>query len=118
MEHNNWTNDYWSQVILRDLAKISLFGSDNLKYVKHRITEFLHPDCTHETVTYPHSFNIYSCVTADGIGRLHIIDGTLDVIKYIDAILEPELLPSIINLLTNNASFIFQQDSAPCHTVK
>ncbi|GFX36748.1 hypothetical protein TNCV_4826981 [Trichonephila clavipes] len=33
-------------------------------------------------------------------------------------ILEPKLLPSIRNLFTNHASFIFQQVSAPFHTVK
>ncbi|GFW06842.1 transposable element Tcb1 transposase [Trichonephila clavipes] len=46
------------------------------------------------------------------------IDGTLNVRKYIDTILEPKLLPSIRGLFTNNASFIFNQDSATCHTVK
>ncbi|GFY12895.1 transposable element Tcb1 transposase [Trichonephila clavipes] len=57
-------------------------------------------------------------MSAVGIGHLHIIDGTLNVIKYIDTILEPKFLPSIRDLFTNNASFIFQQDSAHCHTVK
>ncbi|PRD17959.1 UNVERIFIED_CONTAM: hypothetical protein NCL1_62492 [Trichonephila clavipes] len=66
----------------------------------------LHPDC------------IQSCISADGIGHHHIIDGTLNVIKYINAVLEPKLLHSIRDLLTNNASFIFRQDSAPTHTVK
>ncbi|GFY19820.1 transposable element Tcb1 transposase [Trichonephila clavipes] len=59
-----------------------------------------------------------SCKSADGIDRLHNIDGTLNVIKFIDTILEPKTLPSNRNLFTNNASFIFQQDSASCHTVK
>ncbi|GFV32497.1 transposable element Tcb2 transposase [Trichonephila clavipes] len=54
----------------------------------------------------------------DGIGRLHIIDGALNVIKYIDTNLEPKIRLSIRDLFTYNASFIFQQDSAPCHTVK
>ncbi|GFX80367.1 glycerol-3-phosphate dehydrogenase [Trichonephila clavipes] len=54
----------------------------------------------------------------NGIGHLHIIDGTLNVRKYIDTILESKLLPPIRDPVTNNASFIFQQDSAPCPTVK
>ncbi|GFS78407.1 uncharacterized protein TNCV_3146731 [Trichonephila clavipes] len=58
-----------------------------------------------------------SCISADGIGRLHIIDRTLAVIKCIDIILQPKLLPSIRDIFTNNASFVFQHDSAPCHTV-
>ncbi|GFY04710.1 putative transposase like protein [Trichonephila clavipes] len=55
---------------------------------------------------------------ADDIGRLHIIDGTLNVIKYIDTILEPKLVSSIRDLFTSNASFNFQPDSSHCHTVK
>ncbi|GFX87531.1 uncharacterized protein TNCV_1330631 [Trichonephila clavipes] len=54
---------------------------------------------------------------ADGNGRLHIIDGTLNVRKYSAAILEPKLLHSIRDLFAKNASFIFQQNS-PCHTLK
>ncbi|KFM76885.1 Transposable element Tcb2 transposase, partial [Stegodyphus mimosarum] len=61
---------------------------------------------------------IWSCMSADGIGRLHVIDGTLNARKYIDTILEPKLLPSIRDLFPNNASFIFQKESAPCHTAK
>ncbi|GFV21666.1 uncharacterized protein TNCV_1834441 [Trichonephila clavipes] len=53
----------------------------------------------------------------DVMGRFHIIGGTLNGEKYTDTVLEPKLLPSIRYLFTNNALFIFQQDSAPCHTV-
>ncbi|GFV58120.1 hypothetical protein TNCV_2109481 [Trichonephila clavipes] len=35
--------------------------------------------------------------------HLHIIDGTLNVIKYIDTILEPKLLPSTRDLFTTKA---------------
>ncbi|GFU60288.1 transposable element Tcb1 transposase [Trichonephila clavipes] len=94
-------------------------AQDNiLKYVRRRTAEMLHPDCIQATVKYPHSFIFYSCISADGIGHRHIIDGTLNVIKYIDTILEPKLLPSARDLFTNNASFVIQQDSAPCHTLK
>ncbi|GFX93873.1 transposable element Tcb1 transposase [Trichonephila clavipes] len=58
-----------------------------------------------------------SCISVDGIGRLHIVDGALDVRKYIDTIIEPKLLPSIKDLFNNNASSIFQQDSAPLYPV-
>ncbi|GFU37734.1 putative DD41D transposase [Trichonephila clavipes] len=57
-----------------------------------------------------------SCISGDRIGHLHIINTTLNVIKYIDTILEPKLLPSNRDLFTNNASLYFQQDSALCTT--
>ncbi|GFU84880.1 transposable element Tcb1 transposase [Trichonephila clavipes] len=71
------------------------------------------------TVKYPQgSIIIKSCVTAEGIGRLHIIDGTLNIMKFIATILETKRLLSNRDLLTNNASLIFQQNYAPCYTVK
>ncbi|GFX82328.1 transposable element Tcb1 transposase [Trichonephila clavipes] len=74
----------------------------------------LHPDCVLATLKFPHICVISPCISAGGIGRLHIIDGKLNVKKDTDTILDPKDLPSI----SNNASFIFQQDSASYHTVK
>ncbi|KFM64374.1 Transposable element Tcb1 transposase, partial [Stegodyphus mimosarum] len=104
-EYINRTDDQWSQVIWSDETKISLFGSDGPKYVRCRIGEELHPDCIQATVKNPVSVMIWSCMSADGIGHLHVIDGTLNARKYIDTILEPKLLPSIRDLFSNNASF-------------
>ncbi|GFV01635.1 putative DD41D transposase [Trichonephila clavipes] len=60
-----------------------------------------------------------SCISADDIGRLHIIDGILNVIKYINTILEPKFHTGFQQgYFTYNALLIFQQDSAPCHIVK
>ncbi|PRD34287.1 UNVERIFIED_CONTAM: hypothetical protein NCL1_15144 [Trichonephila clavipes] len=41
----------------------------------------------------------------------------LNVRKYIDIIPELILLPLIRDLFTNNASFVFQQDSTTCHAI-
>ncbi|GFW84660.1 hypothetical protein TNCV_2597051 [Trichonephila clavipes] len=57
-----------------------------------------------------------SSISADGIGHLHIIDGIMNGIKYIDTIPELKLPPPIWDIFINNASF-FQQDSASYHTV-
>ncbi len=38
--------------------------------------------------------------------------------KYIATILELKLIPFIRDLFPNKAPFIFQNDSAPCHTAK
>ncbi|GFW93093.1 transposable element Tcb1 transposase [Trichonephila clavipes] len=57
-EYNNWTDDWWSQVIWRDETKISLFDSEGHKYVRRRIEEMLHPDFIQATMKYPHSLTI------------------------------------------------------------
>ncbi|GFY07438.1 transposable element Tcb1 transposase [Trichonephila clavipes] len=74
----------------------------------------IHPDCIQATVN---SFMIWPCMSVDGIGRLHIMEGALNARKYIDTILEPKFLPSIRDLFTNDASFTFQQHSSLCNIV-
>ncbi|GFU08697.1 transposable element Tcb1 transposase [Trichonephila clavipes] len=84
-------------------VQIPPLAGDGRKYVERKIGEILHPDGIQATVKLPHSFMIWSCISADGMGLLHIIVETLNVRKYIDTILEPKLLPSIRDLFTNDA---------------
>lgn len=117
-EHINWSENQWKQIIWSDESKISLFGSDGRKYVRRRVGEELHPDCIEATTKNPTNVMIWACMSADGVGRIQVIDGILNAKKYIATILEPKLIPSIMDLFPNKAPFIFQQDSAPCHTAK
>lgn len=117
-EHIDWTEAQWKQVIWSDETKISLFGSDGRKYVRRRVGEEVHPDCIQVTTKNPTSVMIWACMSADAVGRLHVIDGTLNSRKYIDTILKPRLVPSIRDLFPNNVRFLYQQDSAPCHTAR
>ena len=67
----------------------------------------------------PVSVMTWSSISADGIGRLNFIDGTLkNVNKYIDIVLEPKFPNSTKDLFPNNVSFIFQMDSIPCYSSK
>lgn len=60
---------------------------------------------------------VWGCMSAAGVGKLHIIDGTVNGTKYIN-ILENYLLPSIPICQTSYGEYIFKQDNAPCHTAK
>ncbi|GFX24743.1 hypothetical protein TNCV_3345231 [Trichonephila clavipes] len=51
-----------------------------------------------------------------GVGRLHIVSGTVKAMDYIE-ILQNKLLPTARDLL-GNQSWIFQDDNAPCHRAK
>ncbi|GFY26044.1 hypothetical protein TNCV_1917941 [Trichonephila clavipes] len=51
-----------------------------------------------------------------GVGRLHIVSGTVKAMDYIE-IPQNKLLPTARNLL-GNQSWIFQDDNAPCHREK
>ena len=55
-------------------------------------------------------------MTAHGIGRLEIVSGMMNAMKYID-VLENKMLPSARSLFSDN-DWIFQDDNAPCHRAK
>ncbi|PRD25439.1 UNVERIFIED_CONTAM: hypothetical protein NCL1_40940 [Trichonephila clavipes] len=130
MVTDTWCSPYESPVRIRLQAKLGLVGKYHTKptvvvSTKHALYSRLiasYSELQGEKISWTSIrsdlSDTLSCISADGIGRLHTINETLNVIKYIDIIPEHKLLPSIRDLFTNNASFIFQQDSTPCHTVK
>jgi len=71
---------------------------------------------------HPTSIMIWGCMAAGGVGRICIVEGTVNARKYIDSILAPKMLPSARALFPDdpenpnqNPDFVFQQDNAPCH---
>ncbi|GFU23730.1 transposable element Tcb1 transposase [Trichonephila clavipes] len=59
---------------------------------------------------------VWGCMSSHGVGRLHIVSGTVKAMDYIE-ILQNKLLPTARDLL-GNQSWIFQDDNAPCHRLK
>ncbi|GFT86207.1 transposable element Tc1 transposase [Trichonephila clavipes] len=55
-------------------------------------------------------------MSSHGVGRLHIVSGTVKAMDYIE-ILQNKLLPTARDLLENQPC-IFQDDNAPCHRAK
>ncbi|GFW59363.1 hypothetical protein TNCV_2911081 [Trichonephila clavipes] len=55
-------------------------------------------------------------MSSHGVGRLHIVSGTVKAMDYIE-ILQNKLLPTARDLL-GNQSWIFQDDNTPCHRAK
>ncbi|GFT18213.1 transposable element Tcb1 transposase [Trichonephila clavipes] len=55
-------------------------------------------------------------MSSHGVGRLHIVSGTMKAMDYIE-ILQNKLLPTARDLF-GNQSWVFQDDNAPCHRAK
>jgi hypothetical protein len=118
--HVNWTQQQWNRVLWSDESKISLFGSDGVRYVRRRSGEEFLPQCLTATVKHPVSVMVWGCMAANGVGRLTVCDGIVNAIKYMD-ILETKMVPSARSLFniqppSTLPDFTFQQDNAPCHT--
>ncbi|GFU49553.1 transposable element Tcb1 transposase [Trichonephila clavipes] len=59
---------------------------------------------------------VWGCMSSHGVGRLHIVSGTVKAMNYIE-ILQNKLQPTAKDVL-GNQSWIFQDDNAPCHRAK
>lgn len=117
-EHSTWTCEQWSTVIFSDETKISIFGSDGIKYIRRRSGEEHLPQCTIPTMKHPLSIMIWGCMSAMGIGRIKVLDGTVNAQTYINEVLDSKLFHSAADMFGRGKAFLFQQDGAPCHTAK
>ncbi|GFX63281.1 hypothetical protein TNCV_3896061 [Trichonephila clavipes] len=55
---------------------------------------------------------VWDCMSSYGVGRLHIVSGTVKAMDYIE-ILQNKLLPTARDRF-GNQSWIFKDDNAPC----
>lgn len=113
-EHVGWSLEKWKSVIFSDESKFNLHGSDGQQYVRRRQGEEFSPQCVVSIVKFPASQMIWGCISYSGVGRLQLVNGTVNAQKYID-ILQNKLLPTIRDHFQEDEQCIFQDDSAPCH---
>lgn len=117
-DHQHWTTDDWKQIIWSDETKISLFGSDGVKYIRRRKHEANLPECLIPTVKHPLSVMIWGCMSRSSVGRLQVLNGVVNADRYINEVLQEKLLQSARDMFGDGGHFLFQQDGAPCHTAK
>lgn len=107
--------EFWNRVIFSDECKISLFETKrNVRVFRKPGTEYNKENLVPTVKHGGGSVMIWGCMAASGVGKLHIIDGTMDRHVYLD-ILKTNLHESATNLgILEN--FYFQQDNDPKHT--
>ncbi len=72
------------------------------------------PACYQRSVQKPASLMVWGCISAYGMGSLHVLEGTMNAERYIK-VLEQHMLPSRWRLFQGR-SCVFQQDNAKPHT--
>uniref|UniRef100_A0A8C2KV30 Tc1-like transposase DDE domain-containing protein n=1 Tax=Cyprinus carpio TaxID=7962 RepID=A0A8C2KV30_CYPCA len=75
------------------------------------------PSCYQHSVHKPVSLMVWGCMSACGMGSLHIWKGTINAERYIQ-VLEQQMLPSRRRLFQGRPYFVFQHDLAPAHSAK
>ncbi len=72
------------------------------------------PACYQHSVQKPASLMVWGCISAYGMGSLHVLEGTMNAERYIK-VLEQHVLPSRRHLFQGRPC-AFQQDNAKPHT--
>lgn len=106
---------FWDNWIFTDESKYNISGSDGRRRVWREKNRALDPKNMTGTVKHGGgNVMVWGCMSANGVGNLHFIDGIMDQYKYID-ILKNNLHQSAEKMgLSGN--FVFQQDNDPKHS--
>lgn len=89
---------------------------DKSQFVRRRPDEKFNSDCVVKTVKHPISVMVWSVISSKGLGRMHIVEGTMRQDQY-RRVLESRLLPQLQEWFGNGRK-VFMHDGAPCHMAK
>lgn len=114
-KYKDWTEDDWLKVGFSDESTLRIL-EDRRHWIRRRPDEEFHQDCIRQTVKHPTSLMIWSVISSKGTGRLHIVDGNMNAVKYLD-VLKNRLVPQLHDWYGSASppDFIYMHDGAPCH---
>ncbi len=91
--HLKWTVSKWKSVLLSDESKFDILVGNHRRRVLQAKEEGDLPVCYQRLVQKPASLMVWGCITAYGMGSLHVLEGTMNAERYIK-VLEQHMLPS------------------------
>ncbi len=100
--HLKWTVSKWKSVLWSDESRFDILVGNQGTPWKGDL-----PACYQCSVQKPASLMVWGCISAYGMGSLHVLEGTMNAERYIK-VLEQHMLPSRWR--------VFQQDNAKPHT--
>ena len=121
MQHARWTVEDWKRVAFSDKSKFMLFKSDGHQYCWIKPGQALDPCFTKKNIKHgAGNLMVWGCITRQGMGRLHQINGIMCGPDYVQ-ILNNHYLRTLKDLKlrqTGKLGIIFQQDNDPKHWCK
>ncbi len=109
-----WTVSKWKSVLWSDRSKFDILVGDHGCHVLRAKEEGNLPACYQHSVQKPASLMVWGCISAYGMGSLHVLEGTMNAERYIK-VLEQHMLPSR-RCLFQGRPCVFQQDNAKPHS--
>ncbi|GFV47792.1 hypothetical protein TNCV_3383221 [Trichonephila clavipes] len=64
-----------------DESQFCISGNQSSANVRRRTREEFSPQCLKPTVNYPTKVMVWGCMSSHGVGRLHIVSGTVKATK-------------------------------------
>ncbi len=104
MAHLKWTVSKWKSVLWTDASKFDILVGNHGDLLA----------CHQRLVQTPASLMVWGCISAYGMGSLHVLEGTMNVERYIK-ILEQHMIPSRRRLFQGRPCVV-QRDNAKPHT--
>ncbi len=112
--HLKWTVAKWKTVLWSDESKFEVLFGKLRRHIIRTKEDKDNPSCYQRSVQKPASLMVWGCMSACGMGSLHIWKGTINAERYIQ-VLEQHMLPSRRRLFQGRPC-IFQHDNARPHT--
>ncbi len=88
-----WTVSKWKSVLWSDESKFDILVGNYGRRVLRAKEEGDLPACYQCSVQKPASLMVWGCISAYGMGSLHVLEGTMNAERYIK-VLEQHMLPS------------------------
>ncbi len=104
----------WKSVLWSDESKLDILVGNHGCHVLWAKEEGDLPACYQCSVQKPASPMVWGCISAYGMGSLHVLESTMNVERFIK-VLEQHMLPSRRRLFQERFC-VFQQDNAKPHT--
>ncbi len=109
-----WTVSKWKRVLWSDESKFDIPVGNHRRRVLRAKEEGDLPACYQHSDQKPASLMVWGCISAYGMGSLHVLEGTMNAERYIK-VLYQHMLPSGQRLFQGRPC-VFQQDNAKPHT--
>lgn len=114
--HRNWSQARWNNILWSDESTFTVVYGNNGRRILRTKYEKDIPECYRRSVQKPASVMVWGCISGQGMGALHICNGTVNAEAYVQ-ILEQAMVPSKRRLFGRRRC-IFQQDNAKPHTAR
>ena len=112
-EHETWSSEDWGRVIFSDESSFEIQPPSS-QFIRRFRGEQPTRDLFQPGFRHPKKVMLWSCMSVNGPGRVHVVEGSMNSVQYKEVI-SHSVIPQIDEWF-GTEPYWFQQDLAPCHT--